>query len=422
MKKPQFYCSLAIVWVIAGEAMVVGQAPLPISPLPGKVDSSKPQQPSRDMAAKAGALTSAITPQKVQIDGMDGVEVGLQAVASGCDVEPIRMRSIPDDTCSLVIDVTHTVANGMFPVNSIVVKKDGEYDITFAYSPFASNETATVAALAQISTHSTYGVSIDVKENTKVSLGGDLHSLDGQKAAKRKIMKWFYEAAKNCTTNVQGTSAMRMPCDGFDIAVGGNSDKQAKSFKPEPCPLEPSKPSYWTLEKDKVYFVRITEDIGIAQWVQTPAPKVSLAIRQRCCGTSTPIDWQAWKKSSADPSTCPCAVNPDSSQRKMLSSIYQNDIESVEHRKIQLLKADLLGADDYKFSFDPSFAGQIVFYKSGNGQPSSGLTAIASQAFSPADGMTDIHLDDLGDCSTIFMALATDPCETSDFVATVSPD
>lgn len=420
MKKPKIYCLLAIAWVIAGEAVVVGQAPLPIPPLPGNIDSSKPQRPSRDMVARASALTSALTPQKVQIDGVDGVEVGLRAVASGCDVEPIRMRSIPDDTCSLVIDMTHTVANGMFPVNSIVVKKDGEYDITFAYSPLASNEPVT--ALAQISTQPASGVSIDVKENTKVNLSGDLHSPEGQKGAKRKIMKWFYEAAKNCTTNVQGASAMRMPCDGFDIAVGDNSDRHAQSFTPLICPLEPSKPIYWTLQKDKVYFVRIIENTSIARWVQTPAPTVSLAIRQRCCGSSTLINWQALKESASDPSTCPCAVNPDSTQRKMLSSIYQNDIESVEHRKIQLLKADLLGAEDYKFSFDPSFAGQIVFYKSDNAQSSGGLTAIASQAFNPADGMTDIHLDDLGDCSTIFMALATDPCETSDFVATVSPD
>jgi hypothetical protein len=402
--------------------MAYGQAMAQASPSKYIKDSTAPQgeyRSDQDHATPNGATHA--TPSKVNVSGEGGAGVALRAMGSGCDIEPITMRAIPSDTCNNLIGYVYISAQGMFPSIAFTVETAGEYDITFeVYSMSASlgNE------LASASLWPSGSVYLDVKEDTELRLGEKFVLKGNLKTAKKLVMDWFRKVAeKYCSRDEspQIGNIAEAPCTGFDTAIGEGSSRWASPSAP-PCSSEVKADSYLNLAANTLYYVRLIQNnLQVGQWSAQKSHKAALYIRRRCCDDATTSNgFKVWASMRANSGSCPCEVNPDAATQKTLSSIYAKEIENAEHRKIQLFEATLSGAEDYKFSFDPSFSGQVVFYKSNGRASYEELSVIGSQAFEAADGMQDILLDKLGDCATIYMALASDPCVESDLDATVS--
>lgn len=383
---------------------------------PGKaiMDSSMPvgtgnSEDTNSPPARSGGAS----PTSVNVSGEGGAEVGLSAVASGCDIEPIRTRMIPRDTCALFLGYFQVSALGMFPFIAIAVEESGEYDVSFQLSPLALATTDLPQTM--LASAGDLYVDIRVDRNDFLGKGGSLRKR--LMHAQAKIMDWFKRVAAASCGNFSNQDGA--PCEGFDIAVG-NSSRWSGMKSPALCDKGGS---FVQLNADTLYYIRLIQNgLLTSNWRSKTAPVAGLAIRRRCCQDGAaqidPIDWPPYQASK---STCPCELNADSAKQSMLSSILRNDIENAEHRKIQLFEATLTGAEDYKFSFDPAFNGQLVFYRA-NGRPSyEGFSVIASQAFDAADGIQDILLDDLGDCAKVYMAVASNPCDQSSLDASVSP-
>lgn len=378
-------------------------------------DSSNPvgiaNSESDDKPARKSAGASHTN---VNVTGEGGAQMGLSAMASGCDIEPIRARAIPTDTCTIFLGYFPISALGMFPFIAIAVEESGEYDIAFQLLPPAL-VTSDLTQTALAGTGNMY-VDIRVDPHDYLGKGGNLRKR--LMRAQAKIMDWFKRVAAEYCHNL--SSMEGAPCEGFDIAVG-NASRWSKMKSPD---CGDSGGSFVQLSADTIYYIRLIQNgLLTSNWSSKTAPIAGLAIRRRCCrDAATRIDPMNWPPYEAKTNICPCELNGDSAKQNMLSSILRNDIENAEHRKIQLFEATLTGAEDYKFSFDPAFNGQLVFYRS-SGRPSyERFRVIASQAFDAADGIQDVLLDDLGDCAKIYMAVASNPCDKGELDATISPD
>lgn len=341
------------------------------------------------------------------ISSPGSVDVSIKFLMSGCDLEPIELKSIDPNQCGQMFQ-GFPIPKNHFPSKAILIEEEGAYEI--GYIPTNTWETEPL---------------LEVVKDNEISLGqGTTAGSYEIEVLRQRIMAEFRDIADHhCPSRVG-------PCTGFDIATGDNFliPQDDSNF----CNEKPQNGRVWDLNSQSIYYLRPTA-LGAplsassqASYNFTADTWGTLYVRRLCCSGSS---MQMMAQAGGAPTTtnvptnaasCPCPVNTNSTNRTLLRSIYTTDINNIEYRKLSLFEATLSGDSSYKFRFDPDFDGEIVFYKFSDPTSYSTFTVVDNQAFSATDNLTELTLNNVGDCSTLYMAIATGACAIPMAIGTFS--